>query len=299
MERSKKEFNTMPQPVHVSIVPKGIQLDPSELTRVAAAINQQVQRDFGPIWKVHASVDAFTHLEDVPVESWPIFIASKVDGAAGVHEDQHGQPFALVEMAADWSLTASHEALEMLADPFGRRLHAGPTLQQAVRLGVPQHRVRYLIEVCDPSEAAAFAYHTGGVLVSDFYTPAFFNPVTTPGVRYSFSGAIKTPLTVLPGGYISWHDMVSDHWMQFRNFPDDQSSKPHVVDLSNNQVFSDLRQRTSLRAAVDRVTHTPKLNATFKGAIARSLKVRVDSGRKAQRARAAFFEESIGTLTGS
>ena len=50
---------------------------------------------------------------------------------------------------------------------------------------------------------------------------------------------------------------------------------------------------------MDRVTRTPKLNATFKGTIARSLKVRADSGRKAQVARAAFFEESIGALTKS
>ena len=286
----------MSHPVHVSIVPKGIQLDHAELTRVAAAINQQVQRDFGPLWNVHASVDAFTRIEDVPVDSWPVFITAKVDGAAGVHEDQHGQPFALVEMGADWSLTASHEVLEMLADPFGRRLRAGPTLQQAVKLGVPQHRVRYLVEVCDPSEAATFAYHAGGVLVSDFYTPDYFNPVAMPGVRYSFTGAITAPLTVLPGGYISWHDLITNHWMQFRNFPDEQSARPHVVDLSTNQVFERLRTQTSLRAAVDRVTRTPKLNATFKGAIARSLKVRVDTGTKAQKARADFYETTIEKL---
>jgi hypothetical protein len=83
--------------------------------RVAAALNQQVQRDFGPVWGIHASVTAFTRVEDVPVESWPIFLMSQVQDAAGVHEDQHGQPFALVQMDQDWSLTASHEALEMLA----------------------------------------------------------------------------------------------------------------------------------------------------------------------------------------
>ena len=138
--------------------------------------------------------------------------------------------------------------------------------------------------------------HAGGVLVSDFYTPDYFNPVAMPGVRYSFTGAITAPLTVLPGGYISWHDLITNHWMQFRNFPDEQSARPHVVDLSTNQVFERLRTQTSLRAAVDRVTRTPKLNATFKGAIARSLKVRVDTGTKAQKARADFYETTIEKL---
>lgn len=286
----------MPLPIHISLVPKGIRVDASELTRVAAALNQQVQRDFGPIWGIRASVTAFTRVEDVPVESWPIFLMAQVQDAAGVHEDQHGQPFALVQMDQDWSLTASHEALEMLADPFGRRLRAGPTLAQAVKLGAPQHRVRYLVEVCDPSEAAEFAYHANGVVVSDFYTPHFFDPSPSTGTKYSFTGSIPAPLTVLPGGYISWHDLVDNHWKQFRHFPDEQSRKPHVIDLSTNQVFERLRGTTSLRAAVDRVTRTPKANAAVKGALARSLKVRIDTGTKAQKARADFFESTIGKM---
>jgi hypothetical protein len=38
--------------------------------------------------------------------------------------------------------------------------------------------------------------------------------VTAAGVRYSFTGAITEPCQVLPGGYLSWHDPVSDHWFQ-------------------------------------------------------------------------------------
>src|SRR5262245_32199742 len=57
----------------------------SDLTRVAAALQKQVARDFGPIWSVHATVDAFVTLDDVPLGYWPIIIEQNIHqaGAAG------------------------------------------------------------------------------------------------------------------------------------------------------------------------------------------------------------------------
>jgi hypothetical protein len=73
-------------------------------------------------------------------------------GAAGIHEDKNGQPFALVTASSnldEWSSTASHEALEMLIDPFGNRLVAGDSPKS------DQGRVSFLVEVCDPSPAGS------------------------------------------------------------------------------------------------------------------------------------------------
>jgi hypothetical protein len=244
----------------IALVPDGVAINSSELTRVASALSKQVQRDFAPAWKVQATVDAFARLEDVPSDYWPIIVTSNVEGAAGFHDDDNGQPFALVEFGSEWSLTASHECLEMLADPFGRRLRAGEMLPQAVKLGQPEHRVRYLVEVCDPSEGSEFAYHVNGILVSDFYFPEFFDPVAVAAKQYSFTGAITAPRTVLRDGYISWHDPVTDHWMQVRMFADELSNKiPHVVDLNTQTAFNSFIQAgASLRSAVDRVTKTPE-----------------------------------------
>jgi hypothetical protein len=253
----------------VALVPEDVSIKPSELTLVASALSKQVARDFGPIWNVQANVDPFATLDEVPSDYWPIIITRKVEDAAGFHDDEHGQPFALVEFDTDWSLTASHECLEMLADPFGRRLRAGNLPQQAVKLGLPDRRVRFLVEVCDPSEGTPFAYHVNGVLVSDFYTPEYFDPISVSSVRYSFTGAIKAPRTVLDDGYISWHDPVTGHWMQLRMFADDLSSKkPHVVDLTTQTPFAKLLQTgISLRSAVDRVTKTaPRLQRAGKAA---------------------------------
>jgi hypothetical protein len=194
----------------------------SELGPVSAALQKQTLKDLAPIWEIQATVDAFASLEDVPPGYWPIIVKDDINvNAAGIHEDDTGQPFALVQASDSWSLTASHEALEMLVDPFGKRLVAG---QSPIE---DQDRVEFLVEVCDPSEAVSFGYTVNGVSVSDFYTPNYFDPVTNSSVRYSFTGAIKEPRQVLAGGYLSWHDPVSDHWFQETYF----GAEPEFRDL--------------------------------------------------------------------
>lgn len=182
----------------------------SQLNRVAAALQKQAIRDFQAVWDVTATVDGFDQLEDVPVGYWPMIVRDDIDvpGAAGVHLDKEGQPFALIQYSDSWSLTSSHEMLEMLVDPFGNRLVAGQSPQP------DQGRVEFLVEVADPSEDARFGYQVNGMLVSDFFTPNFYDPLPAPGVRYSFGGYITAPRTIREGGYISWHEPVSDHWWQ-------------------------------------------------------------------------------------
>lgn len=216
---------------------------PSALTRVSAALQKQVTRDLAPIWQIKASVDPFAKLEDVPVGYWPILITEQdLGNAAGIHEDREGQPFALVHYEYGWSLTASHEVLEMLVDPFGNRMIAGQSPMKG------QGRVEFLVEVCDPSEDTPFAYRINGVLVSDFYTPHYFDPATAPGVRYSFTGAIKGPRQILKGGYISWHDPISDEWFQQVFF----GSKPEFRSLGKLTA----QQGENLRAMIYARTHS-------------------------------------------
>src|SRR5437762_7857854 len=170
--------------------------DASDIARVAAALQRQATRDFSPLWGVRASVDAFPRLKDVPIGYWPMIVETDIHtpGAAGVHEDRNGQPFALIEMSDSWSLTASHEMLEMLGDPFGKRVIAGRSPKRG------QGRVEFLVEMCDPCEADEFGYTVNDILVSDFITPNFYDPKRADGVRYSFTGALPGPRQILRGG---------------------------------------------------------------------------------------------------
>ncbi len=142
----------------IALVSESSIIQGSDVSRVAAALQKQASRDLSPIWQISATVDAFDALDDVPTGYWPVLIMDNIDtpGAAGIHEDKNGQPFALVSASNSldtWSVTASHEALEMLVDPSGNRLIAGD-LPKA-----DQGRVNFLVEVCDPSEFERFRLH--------------------------------------------------------------------------------------------------------------------------------------------
>jgi hypothetical protein len=270
----------------IALVSQVGQLGLDRLAQFGAALQRQVTRDFAPVWEVQATVDVFGKLGDVPVGYWPIVIKRniKVDGAAGIHSDKNGQPFALVQFSPGWTLTTSHECLEMLGDPFGNRLMAGDSPQPE------QGRVEFLVEVCDPSEDAQFAYKVNGLTVSDFYTPKYFDPVDAPGVRYSFTGAITKPRTVLTGGYLSWHDPVSDHWFQLTRFGTDEFVDLGPLARKNGE---------SLRAMIDRVT-TPrqeKFAATRRAPVTAALMTAaVPSSPQGAEERAARLQQQIDGL---
>jgi hypothetical protein len=205
----------------VALVSETGSVTPAQVSTVAAALQKQATRDFGPLWGINATVDGFDKLESVPVDYWPVILRDdiKAPGAAGYHTDDQGQPFSLVQADASWPLTASHETLEMLADPFGNRTIAGSPPPQAPSPISGFQRVIYLVEVCDPCEADQFAYDVNGVRVSDFITPHYYDPGKgvgrgAIGIRYSLRGNVEAPHTVLEGGYVSFGNPVDSHWYQ-------------------------------------------------------------------------------------
>jgi hypothetical protein len=224
-----------------------------EIIKVASALNLQANRDLQGIWDISASVTALADPESIEPGVWPIFIVDEVgqDGAAGLHLTDHQQPYALVQAGATWSLTASHECLERLVDPSGNRLVPSCAIAAAGNKvhDITTEKFEYLVEVADPSEDPANAYIIDEVLVSDFYTPHFFDPVASPGVRYSFTGRIKRPREILPGGYISWLNPRIGTMQQLRWF-----DRPEVVDLPGKPAASG---RGTLRGFVDEQTRPP------------------------------------------
>lgn len=268
----------------IALVSESNSIDLSEVTSVAAALDKQATRDVAPIWEVNSSIHAFARLEDVPLGYWPMIIQDDIgfQGAAGIHLDKDGQPFALITSGDAWSLTASHETLEMLIDPFGNRTIAGPSIQPG------QGRVNYLVEVSDPSEAAEFAYSVNDIVVSDFYTRAYFDPVTAAGVRYSFTGAITEPRQVLKGGYLSWQEPVSGHWFQANFF----GAKLAFQDLGLIDA-----SKGSLRSQIDAITmdRTLKVVKPKKAALTTASK-RSALGSASSKARADSLKSQIASL---
>jgi hypothetical protein len=209
---------------HIALVSLTSNISMRDLLQAGAAVQKQLTRDFLPIWGLRATLDTFADLSSVPSDYHPVVLFGDADELVGQVEAALGtqiaaqliddferdrldglhlnaftrQPFSLVEANDSWTVTLSHEVLEMIADPYGNRLIAAPHPLD------PVERVKYLVEVCDPCQTVW--YPINGVPVSDFYTPRYFDPVGPDAGRYSFTGEVTRPIEILDGGYLSWID---------------------------------------------------------------------------------------------
>jgi hypothetical protein len=184
------------------------QIPLATLSKVAQALQTQLDRDFTPVWGVAATIAAFDHGEKVPSSYWPLRIVDQPVGGLGIHLDRNHHPYAQIMAADDWSITASHEMLEMLVDPYGQKLFSAPDIDPHS----DHHQVRYLVEVSDPCEI--WSYEIDGVAVSDFVTAEYYNDHADPGVQLDYLGRLSKPLEVPRGCYISWIDPADRRWHQ-------------------------------------------------------------------------------------
>ncbi len=270
----------MPTVRKLAIVSNSTSVKLADLVPAASALQTQIIRDFAPAWRRPATVTAYAKLEDMPVDAWPIIVSDTIPyQAEGIHLDKNGAPFSLVKYSASWTLTSSHEALEMLGDPMGDRLRRGGSPKAG------QGDVRFLVEVCDPSESEDFAYDIDGVTVSDFYLPSFFDKATTAGKRYSFTNAIKAPRTILRGGYISWRELTTNHWWQQLWLG---TAKPVFRDLGVLPTGANPRRFTDGSTEVPEGVMTPKHD--------RALTLAADQGGADSKARAAELRAQVKSI---
>jgi hypothetical protein len=181
--------------------------------RVMNDLQTQVTRDFFPVWGVDAVLDFVGHEEKPPASTWWLSLLDNSDtaGALGYHDlTSAGQPIgkAFVKTSkqnqTSWTVDASHELLEMLADPDINLccMNNGSTL--------------YAYEVGDPVQDDACGYMINDTLVSDFVYPAFFEPSRGKNsTQFDRQKKVNGPLTLAPGGYMSYLDFSSGQgWQQ-------------------------------------------------------------------------------------
>jgi hypothetical protein len=185
------------------------------------AMQHQITYDFEPHWnaggtllQVKALASAHTApvqvkaldgartaaaiVSAIPPGAWLLVIADDSDqaGALGYHEvDTRDTPTGFVFAKTDehyglsWQVTASHEILEMLGDPFANI---------CVQLGDSNTLLAY--ETADAVEADEDGYEVKGILLSNFVYPQWFTP-GSPG-PWDHRGLLKSALELRPGGYI-------------------------------------------------------------------------------------------------
>jgi hypothetical protein len=169
-----------------------------EIQAIIPALQSQVSSDFRHAWDVDCKLLFLPKGQPLPAGYWQIIVLDNPDqaGALGYHEvTSGGNPLGKIFAKLDiddghsWTVTTSHELLEMLADPYINWCAQG------------ENGEIYALEVSDPVESDALAYHINGVLVSDFITPGWFGPAEQ--FKPDFKGHLTKRLQLASGGYVS------------------------------------------------------------------------------------------------
>lgn len=191
----KKENMALPI---IAVTNESTVIKDAEVIAALPKLQRQVSFDFKAWWSLDCALEFWPRGQQVPGGWWQIVIVNDPDqaGALGYHElAANGCPLGKVfagldlKLGCSWTVTLSHELLEMLADPYIDRVVQG------------QDGKLYALEVCDPVEADDLGYFVENVLVSDFITPKWFHD-RAEGEYYSFKRNVARPLQLAAGGYI-------------------------------------------------------------------------------------------------
>ena len=195
-----------------------------ELQVTIRAINRQIAHDFEPYWSVGAALRLEGRSTDTPDKmklqdmrgDSVLYLWDRVDveDALGYHDtNNRGIPFGFVftelskKLGENWTVTLSHEALELIADPEVNLLVAGPHPAN------PKKTVFHWYEMCDAVQAES--YKVDGVDVSNFLLPLYFTGEDEFEGRNDFLGrrdkknrALRS-FGINPGGYIGFFNPES------------------------------------------------------------------------------------------
>lgn len=236
------------------------EISPSELSQVAGALQRQANEDLKRAWThTNTTIVAVSDPRKLPHGYAPIVVQGELDepGAAGYHTDRNGQPYSLVQYDPDpdsgWTLTCSHEYVEMALDPLGSTLYRAPSPDPSVPhgRGHKSRIVQILLELGDPVEAAAYAYEIDGVTVSNFTLHPYGNG--SKGEKFDHMGVLPGPRTLMPGGYLSWQEPDGE-WRQLTWFDGDTPA----IRVLGRRAQAD--KGTSLREWIDARTETSHPN---------------------------------------
>jgi hypothetical protein len=196
--------------IKISVINASTVLTDVQISAAVTSLQIQVHRDFAPIWGIDADLSFVPKNATPDPKTWWLAIMDNTDtqGVLGYHDVTTaglplGKVFARTDMiyGSSWTITTSHELLEMIADPEIDLTVFNQTSNFGGRL--------YAYEVCDPCEADSQGYLINNIPVSDFVTPMYFMNTARPNSRLDFKNLIRRPFQILPGGYQAVFDIRS------------------------------------------------------------------------------------------
>jgi hypothetical protein len=196
--------------IEVSIVNASDAVSDEQCRALTDALQIQVSRDFGPVWRIDAKLNFVPKGQKPAAGTWWLSILDNTDraGVLGHHDLTPdglpmGKSFAGTDIryGFEWTVTASHELLEMLVNP---------DLNMTILVHAQNGGSKlYAYEVCDPCEDDEDAYSISQIKVCDFVYPAYFQTFRAAGsAQFDHQNKLTAPLpALLPAGYISTYDV--------------------------------------------------------------------------------------------
>jgi hypothetical protein len=239
----------MPQPtpilipsVQIVIINESTVLTESEVAPVVAALQKQVSNDFRPVWGADAALAIVAAGTQPPAGSWWLVLLDDSDQASalGYHDlTNEGLPIGKVFVASDikagtsWTVTASHELLEMLGDP---NVNLSVFVQTTTTAGT-----LYAYEVCDACEDDSYGYTIDNITLSDFVYPSWFEGFRPESsTQFDRMNKIQNPFELLSGGYIGVFNVSSGSgWQQ-------QTEEKRPINLRSRGTVGTRRERRTI-----------------------------------------------------
>lgn len=239
----------MISPTTIAVINESTTVSDQAVKDVMMACQTQLDRDYFPIWGRSATMVFVDKTQPIPAGFWAITVLDHSDqaGALGYHDlTAEGLPLAKVFAGDDikyglsWSVTFSHELLEMMADPDIDLTVFVPTMKNGTIGGYI-----FAYENCDAVEDDSLAYDVSGVKVSNFVFPSWFNVSAPAGTQFDFCKKVSQPLEILPGGYIGIFDISNPNqgWTQIQA----QGIIPARTLVESKERNSDKRPRLTKR----------------------------------------------------
>lgn len=205
------------QVINIDIINESTVVTDVQVRAAVAALQIQLDRDFAPSWFYSANLFFVPKGGAAAPGHWWLAILDNTDqaGALGYHDlTPAGLPLGKVFAKTDqqyhlnWTVTTSHELLEMMVDPYVNDVIFAQTTNTAGRI--------YAKEVCDAVEADSLGYSINGITVSDFVLPTWFDDWRTANsTKFSFMNHVHAPFQLASGGYIGYFDVkTGSGWKQ-------------------------------------------------------------------------------------
>jgi hypothetical protein len=202
----------------IAVVNQSTLVNNAEVQLMCQAIQIQLTRDVFPAWNIACgTVSFYPTASAVPAGAWTIFVIdndTQVAGALGYHEETADKVVGYIMCqpilsnggtvmnfnpanpgAYAVSSTLSHEIIEAVGDCFAGFWSDGTPIPQGTE---------YAMELCDPVENDSYPITVANgtvVAVSNFITPAWFDPQATSG-KFDFLGKLTKPFSMDNGGYM-------------------------------------------------------------------------------------------------